>query len=324
MARLITTPEEFEQSFSTAFEAISELGRGYTALGRPGVAVRLFQKTLEVENAPVKARLGLLIEFGRTLITNLFVNHDGEELLDATLAEARQLAKSSGDKQALADVLSLLGETDYFVTIFDGFIVDGERQKFGPTLEYQRQALALREELGDSRGICESKFFIGLVNERWQQPESAEVEYRQVLDMAEQGGYFYERAEACRHLAGLALGKGELDAALEFGKQALASRQAAHFKPFQPLDHLLLSDIYLKRNEPDAAEKHALAAQALGNEMDYSGVKVLAMLRLADVALARGERDEARRGYEKALGLAQELGQTLLLNFTKQRLAQLN
>ncbi|OJW06529.1 MAG: hypothetical protein BGO39_00510 [Chloroflexi bacterium 54-19] len=325
MDRTIATTPTLAGQYTAVFEALTEIGREYTSGGQPGAACALFEKArqlFEPGAVPAPARLKLLTGYARSLVTNLFVNHSGEETLAAVLGEARSLAESSSDRLALAEVLNLLGQTDYFISIFGGFVSDKEKAHYGPALAYQEQALAIRQELEDLEGICESNFFVGLVHERWQERETARTHYNFARELAEQHHFYFQIAETSRHLAGIALAEGDLDAALANSLRELRGREQAGFKPYLPLDHLLLCDIYLLRGELEKALAHAQAALALAEEMDYAGAGVLSRLRFGDIKLKQGEREEAVAEYSRALETAQKLGQALLLNYANQRLAQ--
>jgi hypothetical protein len=63
--------------------------------------------------------------------------------------------------------------------------------------------------------------------------------------------------------------KGNLDEALSLALQALELREAARFKPYQPLDHLLLRDIYQVKGDTANAQLHEQRASALAEEMGY-------------------------------------------------------
>ncbi|MBO0794931.1 MAG: hypothetical protein J2P36_28825, partial [Ktedonobacteraceae bacterium] len=64
-----------------------------------------------------------------------------------------------------------------------------------------------------------------------------------------------------------ALFKGDLDQALIHAQRALSYREAGGFRPYQPLDHLSLRDIYLKKGDMENARLHTQKAVALAEEM---------------------------------------------------------
>lgn len=179
----------------------------------------------------------------------------------------------------MADALSLLGQAHYFTTVVASLkssvspnSLQGQG-KYDEALAYQQQALELREALHDTRGISESYFQIGVVYERWQQYERAMEYYTKARQIADQYNHPFEKTEPARHFAINALRQGDLDQALTLALQALELREEARFKPYQPLDHLLLRDIYLAKGDTANAQLHTQQASALAKEM---GLKDLA------------------------------------------------
>jgi len=105
----------------------------------------------------------------------------------------------------------------------------------------------------------------------------------------------------------LALNKGDLDQAFTYALQALSFREAARFRPFLPLDHLLLSSIYQAKGEMGSALLQAQKASAIASELGSKGVLALSLLSLGDILVAQKEEAWARANYEQALALAQEV-----------------
>ena len=192
------------------------------------------------------------------------------DLLFSTILHARQVAEASHAKLGIADALSLLGQAHYFTIVVSGAVMDNPQSgKYNEALTYQQQALELYETLHDTRGMSESYFQIGVINERWQQYNRAEEYYTKARQIADQYGHPFEKAEPARHFAIHALMKGNLDEALSLALQALELREAARFKPYQPLDHLLLRDIYQGKGDTANAQLHEQKASVLAEEMGY-------------------------------------------------------
>jgi len=106
---------------------------------------------------------------------------------------------------------------------------------------------------------------------------------------------------------------GNVDEALTYGLQALAFREEAQFKPYLPLDHALLSSIYLAKADYPQAQIHAEKAVELADEIGSRGGRVLVLLGLGDIQLAQHEQAQARTSYAQALALAQESQSALLI-----------
>src|SRR5262249_49107840 len=152
------------------------------------------------------------------------------------------------DRRSLrfGDALSLLGQAHYFASIMANrkrglplTSTPGD-EKYDQALAYQQQVLKLREALHDTRGVSESYFQIGVVYERWQQYDRSQEYYAQARAIADQYDHRFEKIEPARHVAFQALREGKPDQALDLALQALSLREAAQFRPYLPLDHLLV------------------------------------------------------------------------------------
>ncbi len=275
MQSLEATHEDITRYYTTAIDALYEIGRAYYTLGKSGNAQQLLRTSLQLlEASEVKPqyRLKLLLLYGQVLIVDHLLTRGGgnADLLFSTILHARQVAEASHAQQGIADALSLLGQAHYFTTVVSGAVMDNPQSgKYNEALTYQQQALELYETLHDTRGMSESYFQIGVIYERWQQYDRAEEYYTKARQIAEESGHPFEKTEPARHFAIHALMKGNLDEALSLALQALELREAARFKPYQPLDHLLLRDIYQVKGDTTNAQLHEQKASALAEEMGY-------------------------------------------------------
>jgi tetratricopeptide (TPR) repeat protein len=266
---------EIGQYYTIAIDALYSIGKEYYILGKSGDAQHLLRTSLQLlETSEVNPgqRLKLLLLYGQVLIVDhLLTRGRGDvNLLFSLLLNTRQAAEKAQDQQGIADALSLLGQAHYFTAIVSGAIIDNPQSgKYDQALAYQQQALDLRETLHDTRGISESYFQIGVIYERWQQYDRALEYYSKARQIAEKSDHLFERTEPARHFAINALRQGKLDQALTLALQALSLREEARFKPYLPLDHLLLRDIYLAKGDTDQAQLHIQKATALAEEIGY-------------------------------------------------------
>ncbi len=101
-------------------------------------------------------------------------------------------------------------------------------------------------------------------------------------------GHLFEKTEPTCHFAINALRKGDLDQALTLALRALELCEEARFKPYLPLDHLLLRDIYLAKVDTANAQFHTEIASAIAEEM---GLKTLVsfMPNIRDILAAQQE-----------------------------------
>lgn len=278
MQSSVPTDKNLSSLYTAAVDALAEMGRTYLFLGRARDARRVLRSALPVladGDAEPRHRLQLLLMYGQVLVVEHLITHEDAATLLAVVSEARDIAEQTQEKQHLADALSLLGNASYCTTLAArlqrGVSPDSPQDQsiYADALLYQQQALALRKELSDTRGISESSFHLGIVYERWRQTERALDYYRQACRLADQHGYLFEKTEPTRHLALHTMMQGDLDGALELAQQALQLREETGFRPYQPFDHLLLRMVYLARGDEEHARLHTQQATALANEMGY-------------------------------------------------------
>jgi len=231
---------------------------------------------IEAGEVVQKDRLKLLLLYGKVLTVDHLLHRGDADLMFSTILQAKQIAESAGAQQGIADTLSLLGQAHCNATtvaiVKSGALPFGtqDQGRYEKALAYQQQALHLQEALHDTRGISESHFGIGLVYQFWQQNDLAREHFTKAIQVAEQHGHILEQAEPHRHLTFDSLFKGDLEAALTHARRALTFREAGGFRPYQPLDHLSLWDIYLKKGDPVNAQFHMQQASILAEEMGFS------------------------------------------------------
>ena len=255
--------ENIAQYYTTVVDTLYEIGRAYYFSGQVKKAQRLLSTSLqllEVGEVSQERHFKLLLLYGQVLLADHLLSHGGGnvDLLFSTMLKARQVAESSQTQQGIADALSLLGLVHYFMAVVSGAVVDTPQSgKYDEALAYQQQALELREALHDTQGISESLFQIGVIHERWQQYGQSEDYYTRAIEIADQYGHLFEKVEPTRHFAVHALMRGDLDEALSLALRALELREAVRFVPYQPLDHLLLREIYQAKQSMAKAQLHA-------------------------------------------------------------------
>lgn len=270
------TDDKLTTYYTTVIDVLCEIARAYYMDGKLSNAQHLLRTALQLtESGEVAPRdhLKLLLLYGQVLIVNHLNPRGDADLLFSTVRQAQQIAEATQDQQGIADALSLLGQAHYFTavvaslkagTLLNSHQGDG---KYDEALAYQQQALKLRESLYDNRGISESYFQIGTVYERWGQYDRAQEYYTKARQIADQYDYPFEKTEPARHSALHALRQGNLDQALILALQALELREKAGFKPYQPLDHLLIRDVYLAKGDTANAQLHEQRASVIAEEM---------------------------------------------------------
>lgn len=318
--------ERINHHFSIAIHSLSEIVRLYHFDGKSYEAhciLRLATQLVEITEVKPLDRLKLLLQQGKVLVVDYFLCNTNAELLYSTIQRAREIAESLADERGMADVLSLLGQANYWVTLNSRTEADCLGRDYDESLVCHQKALELREALGDTKGISESHFFLGTVYERLQNHDQALEHYVNALQIAEQHNHLYEKAEPTRHLAVFALMNDNLDDALTHALRALEIREAVNFKPFLPLDHLLVSEIFLKLSELDNAMVHTQKAMGLAKEMDYQRMVASSLLSSGDIQLAQNEEALARDCYEEALEIAKVLNLPFAIGRAVERLSRL-
>lgn len=275
----VSANNEYTNHYTTAIDALCEIARSSFFLGRLRDALHVLGTSLHlIEGGEVaqKDHLKLLLLHGKVLNVDHLLSRGDTDLLFSTILQAQQIAESAQDELGRASALSLLGQAHCNATtiaiVKSGALPFGTQGqgKYEKALAYQQQALELQETLHDTRGISESYFGIGLIYQFWQQNELAREYFTRAIQVAEQYGYVLEQAEPNRHLTIDALFKGDLDQALIYAQRALSFREAGGFRPYQPLDHLTLRDIYLKKGDTARAQFHMQQASALASEMELA------------------------------------------------------
>jgi tetratricopeptide (TPR) repeat protein len=248
---------------------------------------------------PTREVLAGLLLRGRILTDTIFHANRGYADAETCLVEAGRLAEQSGDEIAAADAREVLGLAEYYRALQAG---SGDYR--GLLVRFQ-ETLARREELGDTRGIAESSFHVGLMHERLGESIQATEAYERAHALAREHGHKVERSYAARHLGGISEGKGDLDAALAYFRESLAMRQEVGLTLGLPLAHIAVGDVLLARQEVNEAARHYQQAYAFAAGMQSPLTLVFALLALSQLAQARGDND-ARRAYaERALSQAQ-------------------
>jgi Tetratricopeptide repeat len=230
-------------------KAVDLLKSGVTALeGRPG-------------GAGLAARL--LGALGLTL--SQAVAYDGfpRDGAIAMLERARRLADSTGEVSGLAAALTGIGWVHYW-TAFDDTTGSWDLPR-----RYFEAADSIYRLLGDSVGITQGYFRLGLIHERKGRTDSMMAFYRTGEALARRRGYDLELSYLVRHLGGyFEEVTKQYDSALVYQRESLALRERTNFRPGQ----------------------------------------VFALIAIGDLQRAAGRNQEARASYGEALHRAEQIG----------------
>jgi len=291
--------------FTSVIYSLCEIAELYYYLAKLDEATDVLKTGLQLTSAKevhLRDRVKLTLQYGRVLVANYFLTNRDFDLTLATSHEARQLAETAHYEKGIADALSLIGQAHYYRKLNSG---EGDYEE---ALTYFQRALTLREKLHDTRGISEALFHSGLTYEQRGLSDRAQECYTEALQFADLYNHKLEKSYALRHLAGLATDKGDLDAALNYALTSLALREEIGFRVSLPHSHILVGDIYLRREDGENALINYQNAQGLAEEMGIKNALTLSLLAIGNIQLVQGDKVQARENFQNAHTLAQELG----------------
>jgi tetratricopeptide (TPR) repeat protein len=144
---------------------------------------------------------------------------------------------------------------------------------FETPLRYFEQALALRKEVNDQKGVVESLFCIGTTHQHKTARIDEDLErafecFQEAYALAEEGGFRREKAPVARHLVYIfGHHKGEPDRALAYHQEFLNVNEDLGFKLCLPPAHTMVGLAHYEMGDPEKALKHFEAAQAIAEEI---------------------------------------------------------
>jgi tetratricopeptide (TPR) repeat protein len=284
-------------------ETVAEVVARAEALHRAGRlddAAALFTASDLTNGATELARLRIALAQGKVFTDLVFHANRGYDEAVATLNAARALAARLDDERLAITALDLTGSADYYRVLQAG------GRDYGSALEQFKIALARREAFGDTRGVAESLFHVGLIHERLEQYVEALDFYRRSYTLARDRSHLLEQSYAARHLGGRAQETGDLGTALAYFRESLALRQEVGYTLLLPLAHLALGEVMLAQNNADGAAREYEQAHTLAQGMQSLLIVVSSLLALSELAHVRGDEDDRRDYAEQALFRAKQ------------------
>jgi len=247
----------------------------------------------------------LLLRRGRTLTDQ--TRHRGGDRAPALadLEAARRSAEAAGDPELIADSLDGLGLHRYvqWFSSQDPADLTGSDELF-------RQALAIRAPRGDSGGLSESHFHVGLVHQMRGERDAAQTEFETSLAIAERLRDELRMSYALRHLGYLAELRRDWAAAEDGYRRSLELREKAGSGTGAGVAAALVTLAELRYQRHGDAEK-ALGLLARAHDRAKE-VRSGAYLAISSAAIARirrdqGEYDEALRQHAAAIAAMDEI-----------------
>jgi tetratricopeptide (TPR) repeat protein len=221
----------------------------------------------------------------------------------AAFQRARQLARASGSRAALASALDGEGRLLYWRRLRRG---EGEWSAIVGLFE---RALKLREQLGDRRGMAESAFHIGLTEQFRNQMDRARRSFERARVLAREASDPVLLSYPVRHLAYLADVRGDLKTAVAMHKESLRLREAGGHRTGMVHALIAAADVMSRIDAHDpAALAYLERARALAGELRDSGGQRASEGGLGVVLVRRREPARAIPHLDRALALAEAGG----------------
>ncbi|MFC2079586.1 tetratricopeptide repeat protein [Candidatus Bipolaricaulota bacterium] len=318
----------FRELSGIAIEGILEIARILFYQARMQEAIELLDsdlvRSLAAQLPPeVEVRIHLAkAEF--MIYQAVFANAGHGAALDL-LQEAEEAATALGEQKLLGDARCLIG----FGTKFREMTAN---RTYEAAVPYAKRSLALREEIGDKRGIAESLFLLGLCHEYGTEAthdevhegiREAEVLYRRALGIAEQAGDKELLSSIARDLGWLCRRKGENGEAFELLKRSLRLREEIGFKVALSPAYHTMAIMHLERNEPDEALAYGREALRMATENGFERGRIVTFLPIGGALMMKGKPNEALTSYRKGLELAQAMNHQLAIEEFEKQIADL-
>jgi tetratricopeptide (TPR) repeat protein len=234
-------------------------------------------------------------------VSQTTLNNTGYAEADSGAAGALRLARRTGDRRLVADAEDLAGRT-----LYTRAINLGQGNYEGP-LRHFRRALKLRKAAGDSAGIIESLFRVGLIHERKGESEQAVATYEKGMRLAGEG-YPLERSNLARHLAYQRKGQGDIEGAIELFELSLALREEAGAALTRPSALTSLADAHREQGDHRLALEYGRRGLEEAEKLGASRFVVGALISLGQTYGALGDRSQALERLGHAESLAGRIG----------------
>jgi tetratricopeptide (TPR) repeat protein len=245
----------------------------------------------------------LLLRRGRTLTDQTRHRGGDRAPAQADLTAARQAAERAGDPELIADSIDGLGMHRYvhWFSSQDPADLTGSDQLF-------RQALAIREPRGDSGGLAESHFHIGLVHQMRGEGDAAQKQFEISLAIAERIRDELRMSYALRHLGYMAEARRDWATAEDCYRRSLELREKVGFGAGVAAAMVTLAEIRYARHG-DAEQALGLLARAHERAAEVSSAAYVAISSAAIGRIRRdqGQYDEALRQLAAAIAAMDEI-----------------
>ena len=287
------------------FEAAPVVAWAHAHKGKFDEAVAVL--LLAIADAEAQRDVGdqaeLHAQLGGVYINRMVFRGDVAPEARATFRRAQELARSSGNRAALGRALDGEGMLLYWRKLQAG---EGE---WPAIVDRFQRALAAREATGDTRGMAESVFHIGLTEQFRNLNDDAARTFERSLALAREAGDPVLTSYPLRHLAYLTELRGDLKKSLSMHQECLRLREAGGHRTGAIHALIAVGDLMSKVDPRDDGAILALEkARKLADELhDAAGLRN-AEGTLGAVHVRRGAPQQGIAHLERALALAEAAG----------------
>ena len=282
--------------------ALREQARTLTLAGRWTDALKALDSAkAKIPPGETASLAFIATERGRVLADSNFFHKDDPAPARAALEEGERLAKTAGDELVLSEARMQLARLDYAASF--------ETKDWKKPRAAFESVLAVREKLGDPRGISETLFYLGLTYEQDGQPDPAFERYTKSLAIAEKDKNIILESYVRRHMAGIQEERGELDAARKNIDLEVELRRKGGFLVGVPFALRHKAD-FVAAHGPGKAEAVRLLEEAAAEAQKCGSTRGLYLVRtdLSRLALESGDAKKALAYAEQAVATAKQFG----------------
>lgn len=205
-------------------------------------------------------------------------------------------ARREQEHAAEADLLESLGMA----------YVQSHRMQEGIT--HHRQALRLRQELGDELGEAMSLNALGLAHLREHRLDEARADFERSLDIARRLGERRWAGIALGNLADALLDAGELRASVALAEEAVAVHRETGNRMSEFACLACLGAAWRELESTDRALSYAQRALDVARELDNPVREGFALLELGRAQALLGQPEEALASFHEAAALHRSIG----------------
>jgi tetratricopeptide (TPR) repeat protein len=315
--------DELARHYHALVDALRGISEAYLYEARLDDALRLLNSdllgTIQEELMP-QDRVRLQFQRARIMRHKCSLKNRGNDAELEILSAAEKEARSLNDKRLLADIVDLVGEVIYCKELW--------HTTLDTPLEHFEQALALRKEIDDRKGIAASLLHVGYVYQHKTGADEEDAQkafecFQEAYRLAEEGNYVLERAEAARHMAAMYGRKGEQDKALSYHMEFATMSEEVGFKLYLPPGYVMVGVSYLAKGELDKALEYCQRARALATGMGANWFLAESLFGIGAVQEARKDMDAALSYYHQALTTAQSVNFGLIVELATKKIAEL-